>query len=251
MPPNCSASVTTPSFSGNPEANALGERRRSAAARAGKPDDLRRAAADIEQQNRFGRRIRERSAAVGGEMRLGFAIDDFEFEARAFRRRARRIRAPFSAARQASVAISRARVTSRASILARQICERLDRALDRRFAEPPGLRNSFAEPHDAGKGIDDPESGRVAAMIDRPRDQKPAIVGAEIERSISRRAPFLAVESGGRRMQARVAGGTRDPVDHFRIARAQHFSRGTYFGALHVRLALRPHPRNMCGTASY
>ena len=53
-------------------------------------------------------------------MRLGLAVDDLELEADAVRAPSREA-APLSAARQASVAIRRARVTPRAAILSRQM----------------------------------------------------------------------------------------------------------------------------------
>ena len=95
--------------------------------------------------------------------------------------------APFSAARQASVAIRRARVTPRLRILSRQMAERLDRARDRRLADAAGRRHPLAEPDDAGERIDDAE-----AVAGRARDQQPAIVGAEIERGIGRAAVIAA-----------------------------------------------------------
>ena len=88
---------------------------------------------------------------------------------------------PFSAARQASVAMSRARMTPRARILSRQTSKRLDRARNRRLADAPRSGNAFAETNDAGERVDDakPVGGRAG-------DQQPAIVGAEIERRIGR-----------------------------------------------------------------
>ena len=87
--------------------------------------------------------------------------------------------APFSAARHASVAIRRARVTPRAAHLVAADLQRLDRALDRRLAQPAGLRKPLAEPDDARERVDDPKS-----VGGRPRDQQPAIVGAQIQRGI-------------------------------------------------------------------
>ena len=59
--------------------------------------------------------------------------------------------------------------------------ERVDRARDRRVADAAGRRHPFAEPDDAGEGIDDAE-----AVAGRARHQQPAIVGAEVERRVGR-----------------------------------------------------------------
>src|SRR6185436_8477807 len=61
--------------------------------------------------------------------------------------------------------------------------QRADGAVDRGVAHAAGTRYPFAQPNDAGKGVDDAKS--VAA---RASDQEPAIVGAEVERRIGRPA---------------------------------------------------------------
>ena len=108
--------------------------------------------------------------------------------------------APFSAARQASVAIRRARVTPLVPHLVAADRERGDRALDRRIAEAARAGNALAQPDDAGERVDHAE-----AFAGRPRHQQPAIIGAEIERGIGRPAP-IAAESAARAVQA-----TADP----------------------------------------
>jgi hypothetical protein len=65
--------------------------------------------------------------------------------------------------------------------------ERIERALDRRLAQASRCRNALAEPDDARKGID-----HAKAVADRARHQQTAIIGAEIERGISRPAPVIA-----------------------------------------------------------
>ena len=57
--------------------------------------------------------------------------------------------------------------------------QRLDRARNRRLADPPRSGNAFAEANDAGKRVDDakPAGGRAC-------DEEPAIVGAEVERRV-------------------------------------------------------------------
>ena len=55
--------------------------RASVGAAAAEPDELRGAAADVEQDGAVGRRVDQRRAAGGGEPRLGFAIDDLKLDA--------------------------------------------------------------------------------------------------------------------------------------------------------------------------
>ena len=85
-----------------------------------------------------------------------------------------------SAARQASVAISRARVTPRFRILARQMRERLDRAQDRGFAQP--ARAVMPSPSRMMRE----NASMTRSCRGSPRHQQPAVVGAEIERRIGR-----------------------------------------------------------------
>ena len=100
---------------------------------------------------------------------------------------------PFSAARAASVAISRVV----ADIAGLQLCS----------ADFPGPRSSgpcaslrqtagrtepLTEPHDARKGIDDTELARTGRL----RNQQAAIVGAEVKRRIKRRAQIGAIGKG-------------------------------------------------------
>ena len=147
--------------------------------------------------------IDQRRAAGRGKQRLGLAIHDIEFDADLARARSREIRAPFDAERQASVAISRERVTPRLRILSRQILQRFDRARDGRVAQPPGRRDALAQPDDARKRVDDAE-----AVMGRARDQQPAIIGAEIERGIGR---TIEIRSHSGAICARMYGRTATP----------------------------------------
>ena len=54
-------------------------------------------------------------------------------------------------------------------------------------ADAAGGGDALAQPDDAGERVDDAE-----AVAGRPRDQQPAIVGAEIERRIGRAWPAIA-----------------------------------------------------------
>src|SRR5262249_47530201 len=58
---------------------------------------------------------------------------------------------------------------------------------DRRIADAAGGRDAFAQPDDAGERIDHTE-----AVARRPRDEEPAIVGAEIECGIGRSGATVA-----------------------------------------------------------
>src|SRR3546814_21153245 len=58
-------------------------------------------------------------------------------------------------------------------------CERGDRAVDRRLADPAGAREPFAQPHDPREGVDDGE-----AIALHPRDQQATIVGAAVTRGL-------------------------------------------------------------------
>ena len=116
-------------------------------------------------------------------------------------RPASRNSSPFSAARQASVAISRALLDARG----RAACRRRSSAPRRRGPSPPRdslplRRQPLAQPHDARKRVDDAELARTAGH----GDQQPAIVGAEIERGedrqvLARRPARLARATDGRR----------------------------------------------------
>ena len=90
---------------------------------------------------------------------------------------------PFSAERQASVAISRIRAGSCSRSLLRQwrsasIVRSIAASLSR-----PVVRQPLAQPDDAGKAVEHAE-----AVLVRPGDQQAAVVGAEVERRIERPA---------------------------------------------------------------
>ena len=57
--------------------------------------------------------------------------------------------------------------------------ERLDRPVHRFLAEDAANRHAVAKPDDPRKGVEDGE-----AALARARNQKPAIIGAEVERAI-------------------------------------------------------------------
>ena len=80
------------------------------------------------------------------------------------------------------------------------------RALDRRLRQPAGLAQAFAKPHDSGKGVDNAKmlARPPFVVADRPGDQETTIVGAEIERGVSRRtARKTRPALGGKTARAR------------------------------------------------
>ena len=157
-PPWRSASVTTPIGS---EIQAADLRVRRAVLRrhaAAEPHQFGRAAADVEQDD--ARRRADRPAACSRWRRAaprsrGRRSRD---RCRPARARDRGNSRPFAAERQASVAISRARVTPRLRILLAADAQRLDRAHDRGLAQPARAGDALAQPDDARERVDDAEA---------------------------------------------------------------------------------------------
>ena len=143
------------------------------------PDDLRRAAADVEQHDRLGargrraRRSRRRPATPRSRGRRS-------------RARGRAVRAPGRGTRRRSRRrgrlrwrSARARVTPRAAILSRQTLQRSSVRSIAASLEPTGLREPLAEADDARERVDDAKSVRG-----RTRHQQAAIVRAQIQRGV-------------------------------------------------------------------
>ena len=117
--------------------------------RPAKPHQLGRSAANVEQDDACRGRIEQLRAAGRRQPCLGRRIDDLQLEAGFSATRARNA-SPFSAARQASVAISRARLTLRARILSRQTsnaatARSIAASLMRREAATPSPRRMMRE----------------------------------------------------------------------------------------------------------
>ena len=148
--------------------------------RALEPHDLGGAAADVEQDHTVGLRIKERRAAGGGELGLGLAVDDLELEPDLGGDAGAKLGAVGGRAAGLGGDQPRAGDPAVRHLVAAD-AERVDRAGDRRVADAAGRRHPFAEPDDAGEGIDHAE-----AVAGRPRHQQPAIVGAEVERRVGR-----------------------------------------------------------------
>jgi hypothetical protein len=130
--------------------------------------DLGRSAADIEQHHGIGVAADQRGTAGNREPRLRLAVDDLQRQPVSSRTRARNS-SPFSAERQASVAISRMRRMERALQLVAADLQRLDGAVHRRVGQPAGARQALAEAHDARKGVDDAELARPRRRGDSRR----------------------------------------------------------------------------------
>jgi hypothetical protein len=138
------------------------------------------AAADVEQDDALGMRIDQRRAAGGGEPRLGLAVDDFQLDADLGPHAVEEVdavgRGPAGfggdQARPGDAAIAH---------LGAADAQRLDRAHDRGLAQPARGGDALAQPDDARERVDDAE-----AVAGRARHQKPAVVGAEVERRIGR-----------------------------------------------------------------
>ena len=162
-------------------ADNVGSRRPAAdAARPAEPDQFGRSAADVEQDDARSRRIEQFRAAGRRQPCLGGGIDDFQFEA-GFRGDAGAERfAVLGGAASLGGDQPRAHHAARPHLVAADQ-QRIDRALDRRLADTARSRHALAETDNARERVDDTKPVRR-----RPRDQQPAIVGAEIERGVGR-----------------------------------------------------------------
>ena len=118
-------------------------------------------------------------------MRLSLAVDNFELDAELFANRCDEV-GPIDAARQASVAIVRARVTPRATILSRHTFKASSVRAIAASLQASSQGKPLAQADDARNRVDDAES-----LGGRPRDEQPTIVGPEIQRRVSP-APAIA-----------------------------------------------------------
>ena len=147
---------------------------------AAEPHQFRRAAADVEQDHALRRRIDQRRAAGRRKPRLGLAIDDLKLDADLLAHP----RQEFVAVAGGAAGFGRDQPRPGDAAVADLVAadaQRIDRARDRRFAQHARTGDALAQPDDARERIDHAE-----AVAGRARHQEPAIVGAEIERSIGR-----------------------------------------------------------------
>ena len=144
------------------------------------PDDLGRAAANIEYDRIRKTRVQQRRAAGYDQPRLLGGRDDLDLDPDLV-----------AHARQEVVAIDGAPARLGRDIaadrdlaltdLAGAYPQSLDRARHGRLGQSAARREPLAKPDDPRKRIDDPEPAGAA-----PRNQQPAIVRTEIERSVAR-----------------------------------------------------------------
>src|SRR5690606_28592836 len=117
------------------------------------PDDLGRAAANVEDDDRIGAGRRPRGAAGDGERGLGALVDDLELELGLAPDTLHEVDAVCR--RPAGFGGDQPGAGDAAMVhLALADLQRLDGALHRAFAEPAARRKPFAEPHDSREGID-------------------------------------------------------------------------------------------------
>ena len=189
-PPKRSASVTTPTGSEVQADDAVlridAVGHAAARCRRGaveiEPDQLGRAAADVEHEHEVAAGVDQRGAAGDGEPRLGLARRRSRCRGRASRARGRgtrrrwrrrgrpRWRSGASGAHWRGCAAWRRRPSA-------PRCVRCHR----RLGQPAGRPDALAETDDAREGIDDAE-----AAARRARHQQAAIVGAEVEGAVRR-----------------------------------------------------------------
>ena len=122
--------------------------------------------------------------------RLGLAVDDLELDAEPLADRGDEGRPVGGGAAGLGGDGASPGHAARRHLVAADL-QGLERARDRRLAQASGLRQSLAEPNDARERVDD-----AKPVGGRPRNQEPAIVGAQIERRIS---PAPAIARAGRR----------------------------------------------------
>ena len=120
-------------------------------------------------------RIDQRRAAGGGEVGLGLAVDDLEIDADLVADHLEEFRAIGGGA--ARLGRDQARAGDRPAVhLVAANAQRRHRAGNGGIRQPPRRGHALAEADDAGEGVDDAE-----AVPGGPRDQEPAVVGAEVE----------------------------------------------------------------------
>ena len=144
------------------------------------PDELRRAAANVEQHDRVGARIHQRRAAGRRQGSLGFTVDDLEFETDL----ASDTGTEFSPVVRRATRFGRDQPRPCDTAIAHLVAtdrERSHCTVDRRIADAPRGREPLAETDDARERVDDAE-----AVAGGTSHQEPAVVGAEIEGGIGR-----------------------------------------------------------------
>ena len=142
------------------------------------PHQLRRTAADIEEDDAGRGGIEQLGAAGRRQPCLGRGIDDLELEAGLLGDAGAEFFAVLGRAAGLRGDEPRPPHAARAHLVATDQ-QRLDRPFDRRLADAARSSHAFAETNDARERVD-----HAKPVGRRTRDQKPAIVGAEIERGV-------------------------------------------------------------------
>ena len=167
---------------------------------------LGRSATDVEDQRRIVARLDQHVAAEHRQPRFFLGRDDVEMDARLVQRAGDEIRPVRRAPARLGGDGARQGDVAALQFLGADL-ERGQRSLDRRVAQSPGRRQPFAKPHDPRECIDHREPVRL-----RPRDQQPAIVGAEVQRGEMRRGRPAATRTVVRSASRRSPVDPRNPV---------------------------------------
>ena len=142
------------------------------------PDQFGRAAADIEQDRAPPLGVEQRRAADHGKRRFGLAVDHLEPDAGLGSDAVAKAVGIGGGAAGLGRDQPQAVGLAVADLVAAD-AERRDGAVDRRLADGTGRGNTFAEPDDPRERID-----HAKTVASRTGDQKPAIIGAKVERGI-------------------------------------------------------------------
>ena len=122
--------------------------------------------------------VGELAATGDRQRRLRLAVDDLQLEVEPFAHPLEELDAVFRGAAGFGGDQPRPRHPARRHLVAADP-QRVERALDRRFAEPAGMGEALAEAHHAREGVDDAKSVRG-----RTRHQQAAIIRAQIQRGV-------------------------------------------------------------------
>ena len=150
------------------------------------PDQFGRAAADVEQDGAPPFGVEQRRAADHGERRLGLAVDHLEPDAGLGGDPVAKAVGIGGGAAGFGRDQPQAPGLAVADLVAAD-AERRDGAVDRRLADGTGRGNALAQPDDPRERID-----HAKTVAGRTGDQKPAIIGAKVERgvdAVARRPP--------------------------------------------------------------
>ena len=144
------------------------------------PDQLRAAAADIEDERPIAIAVDQRGAARHRELRLGLPAHDLDGKTGVATHPVDELAAIGGDPARLGGDQARARHAAPPHLV-RADLERVDGAVHGGVGQMAGAQHPLAEANDAGEGIDDEK-----AAARRSCHQEPAIVGAEVERPVNR-----------------------------------------------------------------